>query len=162
MVEYEIQGNTRRCAATGRELQPGEKVYTVLLDEGGQFHRHDYSAEAWQGPPPGAFSFWMGRVPTPNENRRPRIDDDLLVDCFQRLEGQTDASRLNFRYIVALLLMRRKRFKFEEARSEGDREILVLRCVRSRTLHEVVHPRLSDEELAAVQDEVFKVLGWGT
>ena len=62
--------------------------------------------------------------------------------------------------IVALLLMRRKRFKFEEARTEGDQEVLCLRCVRTRTRHEVVHPRLTDEELAAVQDEVFKVLGW--
>jgi hypothetical protein len=160
MVEYEIQGNTRRCAATGRELLPGEKVFTVLLDEGSKFIRLDYSAEAWSGPPPQSFGFWMGRVPAPEENRRPRIDDDLLVDCFHRLEGQPDPARVNFRYIVALLLMRRKRFKFEEARAEGDQEILVLRCVRTRALYQVLHPRLSDEEMAAVQDEVFKVLGW--
>jgi hypothetical protein len=160
MTDYQIQANTRRCAVTGRELQPGEKFYTVLLDEGNRFTRRDYSGEAWQGPPAGTFSFWSGRVPAREESRRPRIDDDLLVDCFQRLEGQTDPGRVNFRYVVALLLMRRKRFKFDEARTENGQEVLCLRCVRTGARYQVVNPRLTEEEMAAVQEEVFKVLGW--
>ena len=95
-----------------------------------------------------------------NVVRRPRIDDELLVDCFQRLEGQDDPGRVSFRYIVALLLMRRKRFKFEEARTEQGQELLVLRCTRTGARHEVVNPGLSDEELTAVQDDVFQALGW--
>ena len=159
MTEYQIQANTRRCAATGRELRPGERYYSVLLDLGGRFQRQDYSAEAWPGPPAGAFGFWSGRIPA-GEESRPPIDDDLLVACFQRLEGEADPARVNFRYVVALLLMRRKRFKFEATRREKDQELLVLRCPRTRQLYPVVNPRLSDEEMAAVQEEVFTVLGW--
>lgn len=160
MTEYQIQANTRRCAATGRELRPGERVYTVLLDEGGKLVRQDYSSEAWTGPPPGAFSFWVGRVPAQDEKRRPPIDDELLLDCFRRLEGQTEPERVNFRYVVALLLMRRKRFKFEEAQVEDGQEVLALRCTRTRESYKVVNPGLSDDEIVRVQDEVFKVLGW--
>jgi hypothetical protein len=160
MTEYQIQPNTRRCAATGRELRPGEKFYTALLEEGDRFLRKDYSSEAWQGPPPGAFSFWSGRVPAQESGKGPRIDDDLLVDCFQRLENETEPAKVNFRYVAALLLMRRKRFKFEEARTEHGLEILTLRCARAGARHEVVNPRLTEEQMAEVQDEVFKVLGW--
>ena len=160
MTEYQIQPHTRRCSVTGRELKPGEKVYTALLEEGDHLVRRDYSGEAWQGPPAGAFGFWAGRVPPPDEGRRPAIDDELLVDCFLRLEGQEEPNKLSFRYIVALLLMRRKRFRFEESRSEGGQEILRLRCSRTRTAYEVVNPRLTADELAAAQEEVFKVLGW--
>lgn len=160
MTDYQIQANSRRCTVTGRELKPGETYYSVLIDEAGKFARRDYSDEAWTGPPEGTFSFWAGRVPASGENRRTRIDDDLLVDCFLRLEGQTEPSRLNFRYVVALLLMRRKRFKFEEARMEDDREILTLRCVRTKALYQVVNPHLTEEEMVVVQEEVFKVLGW--
>jgi hypothetical protein len=160
MTDYQIQPHTRRCAVTGRELRPGEKFYTALLEEGGAFHRKDYSGDAWQGPPPGAFSFWSGRVPAPTEPARPRIDDDLLADCFERLEGQADPGKVSFRYVLALLLMRRKRFKFEEARTDGGRELLYLRCTRTRRRHEVVNPGLSEAETASVQEEVFKVLGW--
>jgi hypothetical protein len=160
MTDYQIQPHTRRCAATGRELRPGEKFYTALLDEGERFLRKDYSSEAWQGPPAGAFSFWSGRVPPPEGSGRQTIDDDVLAECFQRLESETEPAKVNFRYVVALLLMRRKRFKFEEARLEHGLEVLTLRCVRSGQRHDVVNPRLTEQEMAEVQEEVFKVLGW--
>jgi hypothetical protein len=160
MTEYQIQANTRRCAVTGRDLQPGDRFYSVLRDEGGQFLRQDYSLEGWQGPPPGTFSFWAGRISVGEESRRLPIDDEMLANCFERLEGDTDPARVNFRYVVALLLMRRKRFKFDEARTEGDQEFLCLRCARSGNRYRVLNPRLTEPEMAAVQEEVFKVLGW--
>jgi len=160
MIDYQIQPNTRRCAVSGRALQPGEKFYCVLLDEGDKFVRKDYGSEAWQGAPEGAFSFWAGRIPDLEQSRKRRIDDDLLVDCFQRLEGQTEPGRLSFRYVVALLLMRRRRFKFEETRTENGREVLCLRCARTGAQHEVMNPGLTEDEMTTVQEEVFKVLGW--
>lgn len=158
-MEYQIQPNTRRCVLTGRELQPGEKFYSVLLEAGGHFVRQDYSSAAWPGPPQGSFSFWTGRIPAGEEKHAP-IDDELLMDCLQRLEGESEPARVNFRYVVALLLMRRKRLRFQEARVEGGQEILSLRCVRTRNTYRVLNPRLSEEEMTAVQEEVFKVLGW--
>ena len=63
MTEYQIEANTRRCTASGRELKPGERFFSVLLDQGGKFQRKDYGSEAWQGPPEGTFSFWTGKIP---------------------------------------------------------------------------------------------------
>jgi hypothetical protein len=59
-----------------------------------------------------------------------------------------------------LLLIRRKRLKFEESKYVGAEERLVLRCPRSNKTWEVVNPRLSDAAMKEVQEEVFKVLGW--
>lgn len=160
-MDYQIETNTRRCVVSGRELAAGDRYFSALLKENGKFTRQDYSPDAWQGPPQGAFSFWTGRVPAQEENRRPRIDADLLVDCFERLEGQAEPDRLSFRYVLALLLMRQKRLRFEEARVEGGREVLCLRCPRTKARYEVVNPRLTEEEMARVQEEVFQVLGWG-
>jgi hypothetical protein len=160
MTDYQIQPHTRRCAVSGRELKPGERFYTALVEEGEQFRRQDYSSELWTGPPANAFGFWSGRVPPADQVRRPPVDDDLLADCFQRLEGQEELHKLSFRYVLALLLMRRKRLRFEEARIEAGREVLRLRCSRTRAVHEVVNPGLTADQLAAAQDEVFKLLGW--
>jgi hypothetical protein len=160
MLDYQIQPNTRRCSATGRDLKPGERYYSVLLDEDGKFVRRDYSAEAWQGAPPGAFSFWLGRIPSGDAKKRPPIDDELLLDCFARLEGDTEPGRVNFRFVLALLLMRRKRFKLEESVVEDGDEVLVMRCTRSGAQHRVVNPQLTDEQIADVQEEVFQALGW--
>ena len=158
MTDYQIQANTRRCSATGRVLLPGERIFSVLREEQGKLVRQDFAADAWKGPPEGAFSFWAGKVPNSDEDRRPRIDDDLLMDCFRRLRGQTEQDR--FRYVVALLLLRRKRLKFDSSRMEEGREVLCFRDPRTREAHEAVNPNLSDDAIAAVQEDVFKVLGW--
>ena len=160
MTDYQIQTSTRRCAATGRELRPGEHYFSVLLDEGGNLTRKDYSGEAWQGPPTDAFSFWQGRLPTGSAPRRPPIDDETLVECFGRLEGQLEPSRLSFRYVLALLLVRRRRFRLEDTRGDAGRQVLLVRCGRTGQRHEVLDPALGDAELEAVQDDVFRVLGW--
>jgi hypothetical protein len=159
MTDYQIQNSTRRCALTGRELKPGERYYSVLLDEGGTFTRKDYSLEAWQGPPEGAFSFWQGRLATGSSPRRLVIDDELLIECFHRLEGELEPNKVSFRFVLALLLMRRRRLKLEETRQEGSQEILVLRCPRTGARHEVLDPGLGEEELEGVQDDVFRASG---
>lgn len=160
MIDYQIQPSTRRCSASGRELRPGECYYSVLLEENGKFVRKDFSVEAWRGAPEGAFSFWMGRLAEPQGKRRPPIDDEMLMECFQRLEGQLEPSRIRFRYVVGLLLMRRRRLRFEETQQDGPQEVLCLRCTRTGARHAVVNPGLTDEELATVQEDVFQALGW--
>jgi hypothetical protein len=160
MTDYQIQPNTRVCAVTGKPLDVGERFFTALLEEGDHFIRKDFSHGAWQGPPQHAFSFWTGVVPPADDNRKPRFDDDLLEECFHRLDGQTDPSRVNFRYVVALLLIRRRRLKFEETITQDGVEKIRVRCARSGEQYEVINPRLSEEEMTQVQEEVFQVLGW--
>ncbi|MCI0685172.1 MAG: hypothetical protein L0Y71_23995 [Gemmataceae bacterium] len=158
MTDYQIQPHTRRCLATGRDLQPGERYYTALVEDGDHFVRQDFSSQAWQGPPAGAFSFWSGRVPQPNEIVKARFDDDVLEQCFQRLDDQP--SRVNFRYVVALLLIRRKRLRFEQTIDDDGVEKLELTNAKTGAKYLVTNPQLSDEQIAEVQDEVFRVLGW--
>jgi hypothetical protein len=160
MMDYQIQASTRRCTVTGQELRPGERCYSVLLDEGGKFIRKDYSEAAWQGPPEGAFSFWKTRLADGQTPRRPAIDDEMLLDCFRRLEGERESGKVAFRYVLALLLLRRKRLRLDETRQEGGQEVLALRCMRKGERFQVVDPGLSDHELEAVQEDVFRVLGW--
>ena len=159
-MDYQIQPNSRRCAVTGRELQIGERYYSALLEEDRRLVRKDFSVEAWAGPPSGAFSFWTGRVHADADRIRPRFDDDLLEDCFQRLAGETDPRRVSFRYVVALLLLRRRRLRYESSRIVDGVETITLTHLGNGAKHEVINPRLSDNEMNEVQDEVFRVLGW--
>ena len=161
MTDYEISGPSRQCAATGRELRPGDRFYGVLVEEGGKFTRKDYSADSWTGPPPGHVAYWSGRVPAADKPRKPVINDEVLLDCFDRLKESTDPDGQNFRYVAALLLMRRKRFRFEDVfRDASGNDVLLLRDARGGAVHQVTDPRLSDEQITAVQAEVFRVLGW--
>lgn len=160
MTEYDIAASSRVCAATGRNLEPSESFVAVLLEEGDKYVRKDYAAAAWAGPPEKYVAFWAGKVPPADRPRKPTFNDDLLLEWFQHLAGNPDPNRQNIRYVVALLLMRRKRLKFEDAKRQNGADVLVLRDARNGTRHEIPDPRLSDAEIVAVQDEVFQALGW--
>ena len=159
MTEYEIQPFSLRCVLTGRELKPGEFYFSVLIESPEGFCRKDYSAEAWTGPPDGAIGFWRSKVPEATARKQSQlVDDSVLVEFFDRLAGEQDAYKVNFRYILGLLLVRKKILKLACAEREGDREVLVLRSPATGEQHRVVNPELTEEQLVAVQTEVERVL----
>ena len=161
MAAFELQGPTRQCAASGRELKPGDRIYGVLAEEGGKFIRKDYAAEAWSGPPPGAIAYWVGRIPASTRPKKPTFNDDLLLDCFHHLQHAVEPGQVHFRYVVTLLLMRRKRLKFEDSQRRPDGStILIVREVKTGATWEVADPKLGNDEIQRVQEEIFRLLGW--
>jgi hypothetical protein len=159
MTEYEIQPLSLSCAQTGRPLKPGETYYSVLTDSSNGLTRLDFSAESWNGPPEGAIGYWRSRVPHREDKNRPQpVDDSVLVHFFKRLSGDREPARENFRYILALLLLRKKLLKLTGAAEEQGREVLFLRETATGEEHRVINPSLTEEQLIAVQMEAEKIL----
>lgn len=131
---YDIQRPTGVCAATGRELAPGETVYAALVDPpaeerseeqrkpddktpggsaGGELPmlRVDVCARAWEEEnfrPPHLFGFWRTEVPEPNEKKKLLVGDAAIQDLMLSMEDATETKQLAFRYVLALILMRKK------------------------------------------------------
>lgn len=159
-TNYAIQGPTLVCAATGKPIAPGDKYYAVLCEDDDKYVRKDYASDAWPGPPENAIAHWSGRVHASRTRRKPTFNDEMLADWFHHLLDRTEPDRANFRYVVALLLMRRKRLKFEDAvRTAAGESTLIVRDAKTGKRHEIADPQLSEADMTAVQDEVFRVLG---
>lgn len=128
---YDVQRPSGFCAATGRSLEPGEACYSALVDipenerepsDQLGMKRIDISTEAWgQGfRPPGLFSFWKTQVPEPNAKKKTFVDDAVLLNMLRRLEDATEPQRLAFRYVVALILMRKKLLRYDGSEKQDD------------------------------------------
>ena len=99
-MDYEVRRFTRHCAATGRELAPGEEFYTVLVVDGAEVRRLDYAADAWPGPPDKAVGWWKSRVPA-SDTRRPKLaPNEVLMELFTGLEDVSD--KQDMRFVLAL------------------------------------------------------------
>ena len=130
---YEIPRTTGICASTGRELEPGETYFATLVEippdqqpqaasEGKNsaavalgMQRLDVSQRAWEEGyrPEHLFSYWKTIVRQPNEKKRIFVDDAVLMNLLVRLEDATEQQRLAFRYVLALILMRKKLLRFD-------------------------------------------------
>ena len=77
---------------------------------------------------------------------------------FNKLENENDVSRVNFRYVLSLYLMRKKVLKLKTSHKSNGNEYLVLRNVKEDKDTEVLKPQLSKEEVLAVTDEIGKLV----
>lgn len=153
-------GPGRLCAATRRPFAEGDRIVSALVETPAGLERLDYAADAWPGPPAGTVAHWPGRIPASRSPKRPTMNDDLLLECLDRLASPAEPEQERFRYVAALLLMRRKRLRFDDVRAAGGREFLRLTCAKTGRRYEVADPRLGESELDRVQADVFRVLGW--
>jgi hypothetical protein len=157
MLDFEIQRCTRRCAKTARELQPGETFYSVLVAEGADVVRRDYCQEAWEGPPDGALGWWKSQVPEPSARKANWAPNDVLLDYFQRLDGQ--AGKDDVRYVLALLMVRRRIVRLEETETDdAGGETLVLFCPRDEMEHRVPVVMPDEQRAREIQEELSKLL----
>jgi len=156
-MDYEVQRCTRHCAASGRELAPGEAFYSVLVAEGTELVRHDYSAEGWSGPPEGAVGWWKSQMPTQDAKRMHWAPNDVMLHFFEQLEQQPD--KQDMRYVLALLLIRRRVLRQEESGGdEHGREVLVLYCPRRDTTYRVPAVTPDDRRINEIQEELARLL----
>ena len=156
--DYRIVRSEKKCASCGREFQENETYCSALYDKGVEFERLDFCADCWSGGTPEMFSFWQTRVPPKEEKKKLLVDDEVIMDFFVRLQDATDELKVNFRYILALVLMRKKRLKFKDVRRTDDGEFLVLDLPRNGGTYEVLNPDLTEDKIAQVTDEVGKIL----
>ena len=158
MEQWEVQRTTGQCAGTERTFEPGEEYYAALVECEAGFERRDFSCAYWETHQPEVFSFWKTRVPEPNQKKKLFLDDGVLVNLFERLADETEATRVNFRFVLALILMRKRMLKYEDTKRDGKQEIWKMRRVGTKEIHDVVNPHLGEEQIQEVSQELSAIL----
>ena len=158
---------SRVCAATGRPFEPGEKIFTVLFEEDGEIRRRDLCAEAFASTkrPENALAWWSSRLPTNAEKKEKLAPDDATLDLFESLADRPDEAAL--RYVLALLLTRRRVLRFEREELElGDAvanrpapaSSLVFFSPRRETSYVVPVVEMNAVEIAAVEARLLALV----
>jgi hypothetical protein len=184
-----IAGASEACVECRKGFTPGDELTSALYQEGDGFVRRDFCPSCWEAraggdvelPSDGAdgrggdhFSFWRRVVPEPEdeEARKKRrleamLNPIVLFDIFKEMADHPDAARRRFRFVLALMLMRRKKLRFisigKRKMADGEQDVLMLKQAGrgARLTFDVVDVKMGEEEMIAAQDEVEKVLAMG-
>jgi len=158
-MDWDISKTSLACSACNKEFDENQDVFSVLCDENEGFVRYDYCQGCQPAEEvPGQFSHWVTRIPPRNAPVRRFVDDEVILDLFRRLDGHDDSTKRNFRYVLALLLMRKKVLKFNEFRREAEGDVLLLQDRTTDSVHTVIDPSLSEEQIEKVTEEIGQIL----
>ncbi|MHC4976289.1 MAG: hypothetical protein ACYTF7_06750 [Planctomycetota bacterium] len=162
---YSISRPTGVCAHSERAFEVGEEFVATLCELEAQegYERQDYSIEAWdQGVRPARLlGFWRATQPDANEKPKPFIDDAALQDMFERLEGVEEATRLSFRFLLGLVLMRKRLIREVGRESASGQRVLLVRARGSDSEREplrLVDPGMDEEALAGATEQFGAIM----
>lgn len=146
------------CVGCQVRFGPGSDVVTGLFLRESGFVREDRCPECHGrlGEPP--WSFWKHRRAQGQKTGPRRLDLGFLTDFFKRLDGKDEHKETpRIRYIVALLLLRRrileevKRFELE------GKEVLIVRLKREEREYEVKDPGLDATAMMSIEEDLARI-----
>lgn len=167
--EWKIRARSHQCHHHGTGFEDGDTVVTVIrwdADEG-DFVRLDFSEEGWEqhrqaeagAAPP--FSFWRSTYepPPPPEDKSGPVAKESAEGLLRRMVEDDLPTTENARYVLALLLERRRQLKQTEAKDSEIGRILFYEHVKSGELFLIKDPQLRLDQLEPVQHEVALLIG---
>lgn len=177
---YDIERPTGQCAYTGQTLEPGETYVATLVEvdpdpdnpkaNPSGLKRLDVALKVWEAGqrPMRVFSFWKSVVPQPNQKKKVFVDDQVLMNLCKRLADADQPQRLAFRFVLALILMRKKQLRYDGSRVDvvpatGDqpetkRELWKMTPKGEEEALEIFNPQLDDAQILQVTEQLGEIL----
>lgn len=152
---WHIARRSRTCAHVGQEIEPGAAFYSALVEKDDSFERLDYSAEAWpEVDKEQFFSYWKNKPAANAGDKKPPVDFERLLVFFDDLEDAAEPGKRLLRYVLALVLARRRRLRLDDMSRTDAGDRLVVYDRRSGKTLEITAPEAGREELEKTQEKL--------
>ncbi len=157
MLNYEFKRTSRTCCVSGRVFQRGEEFISALIEnDRGETVRQDFAIEAWNQPPEDCIGWWKTRLPVIGKGNVYWAPKDVLLSYFhhlQEIDEQTD-----LRYVMSLLLVRKRILKLVETVEVDGIEVMHLKNLSDDSKYEVPVIQLSSQRVTEIQEELSEKL----
>ncbi len=156
-MDFDIGRFTRRCAATERELRPGDSFYSILLPVGADVERQDILASEWTGAPENAICWWKSRMPSSNARKVTWAPNEVILDYFLQLHQRGD--HVDQLYVLTLLMIRRRILRLDESQADDQGgESMVLYCSSTESEYRIHVAEPTTERIAEIEQELSQLL----
>jgi hypothetical protein len=160
--DWKLPRRARECAISGQPFAPGDRVVSELFDRGDEFERRDRLESSTPNEEDRPYSRWTSNWP-PEPERAPGVDLDLARRFLRDLLAEDEPDRQGLAYILALLLIRKKRLKMLDRGISRDGTALLRASLPEDPdgVLEVPVPPMTPDAVAAVSAQVAELFGFG-
>ncbi len=147
--EWNIQARALHCAKTARPFEKGERIFSALYWRDGQYQRVDLCEEAWQARNDNIepLSAWQTEFVPPPPPEPEALKKDDAESLLRRLVAENAPGTRNARYILALMLERKKVLRQIERQKQDGASVLVYEHLPSGEVWLIDDPGLKLGEL---------------
>lgn len=164
--EWKIKGRAHACCVTGQPFAENEPFYTALFEDETEeedgFIRRDYCVAAWQQERATLrpFSHWRSIYEPPHAEpaRREVVEKEGAESLLRRLIEEDDPLTENTRFILALMLERKKTLRETDSRSLGTARLRIYEHAKTGEVFIIRDPQLKLDQLESIQREVSDLL----
>jgi hypothetical protein len=156
---YDVPRPIGKCAVSGRDIVPGDKFIAAVRETPAGLERLDISLEQWPAfDRANLLGFWQTTMPRPEEKKKVFVDDQVLCDLFERLAEVTEPAKVNFRFVLGLILMRKRLIVYETTRHDTGRDVWVVRLKGKDQRLDLTDPKLNEQEMTEVSQQLGQIL----
>jgi hypothetical protein len=157
---YDVARPQGRCHVTGNAIEPGTRFMAALRENPAGFERVDVSLDAWsQFDRANILAHWQTVMPRAEQKKKVFVDDQVLCELFERLGTATEPNKLNFRFVLGLILMRKRMIVYEDTRVDADgREIWSVRFKGRDDRLDLLNPKLDESQVHEVSAQLGEIL----
>ena len=155
----EVPRTGGRCAVSGRTIADGEKYFAAIRESDVGMDRIDVAGENWAAfDKAGLLAFWQTALRKAEEKKKVFVDDEVLCALFERLADTTEAAKVSFRFVLGLILMRKRLVVYETTRHDARGDVWVVRLRGKQELMDLIDPKLDEQQVAEVSRQLGQIL----
>lgn len=156
--DWEMPRRSDCCRACQTVFEPGTAFNAFLYDAPTGYERHDFclNCNAPIEPPP--LGSWRTRRPLPAARKSFAFDREAVLGFFHRLRLAGTPEQQRFRFVLALLLWRKKALRFESSDARADGEYWRFAVPSSGERCDVLRPELDEEEIDRLSAQLEALL----
>ena len=156
---YEVARPRGQCVVCHTPIDAQQSLMAALKETPLGFERQDICMNCWAGfDKTDLVGFWKTHMPKAEQKRKLFVDDEVLGQLFERLAGATEPAKLNFRFVLGLILMRKRLIVYETRRMEATREIWQVRFRGKEEQMDLLNPRLDESQVQEVSNQLGEIL----
>ncbi|MFK7909922.1 MAG: hypothetical protein AB8F34_04890 [Akkermansiaceae bacterium] len=159
---WSIKSRAHVCATSERHFEDGEAFYTALFPdpESSGYLRKDFSIDAWEKREDDdqPFSFWKTKYRAPVKEEEVEVTDESPEDLLRRLIEEDEEHTENARYILAVMLERKKQLVEADNQPTPTGIIRIYEQRKTGDVFIVKDPNIPLDEVEKVQEEVTVLL----
>ena len=163
---WSIKSRAHVCTVTERHFEDGESFYTAIFPdpESSGYLRKDFSVQAWEKraeDEDAPFSFWQSTYHVPVKEEEVEITEESPEDLLRRLIEEDEEHTENVRYILAIMLERKKQLVEVDNQPTATGIIRIYEHRKSGDVFIVKDPNIPLDDVEKLQDEVAILLETG-